>query len=157
MVHRQGLLLVLDAHRSQDVQETLNDQELPINLSRPILCPKREVVGHVISIKSLEGGIIPAQSVVGIDLFEAFFIIMVRIPQGIVQVDEQVLIRHYPTSITKYLPKLQNAFSSLIFKVRLRSSSSTNSYEPSGWLLFSFALLAKSGISFTSRMSMLMK
>ena len=37
------------------------------------------------SKESLEGGIIPVKVVIGIKLFEAFFIIMVRIPKGIVQ------------------------------------------------------------------------
>ena len=45
----------------------------------------------------------------------------------IVQINKKTFVFHHPTSITKYLPRLQNAFSSVIFNVILPSSSFTNS------------------------------
>ena len=66
------------------MQEAIHLQVVSVDLARPVFRPKREVVGHIVVVTSLEGGIMPIHMVVGIKLFEAFFIVMKRIPKGIV-------------------------------------------------------------------------
>ena len=128
VVDGQHLLFPSNAQRAEHIEETVQDERGPVDLASAVFRPQIEVVRHIDTIESLEGGIIPIQVIIGINLFEAFLIIMVRIPQGIVQIDEKAFVHRYQlTSITKYLPKLQKAFSSFIYKVRLPSSSSTNS------------------------------
>ena len=127
IVDGQYRLGIFDAHRAQHITEAVDDKRLPVDLSRTVLLPKQLVVRPIDSKESLEGGIIPVKVVIGIKLFEAFFIIMVRIPKGIVQIYKEVFVFHHPTSITRYLPRLQNVFGSVMFSVRLPSSSFTNS------------------------------
>jgi hypothetical protein len=70
------------------MQESLHNEGLFVDRSLAVLLPQREVIGHVSGKKSLEGGVKPIKLVIGIHFFEAFFIVMIRIPEGIVQINE---------------------------------------------------------------------
>ena len=70
------------------MQKPFNDEGLFIDSALAVLLPLGEVIRHIGGKKSLEGGIEPIKFIIGIYFFEAFFIVMIRIPEGIVQINE---------------------------------------------------------------------
>ena len=87
-------LSALDAKRTQNIQEALDDERLAIDLAIPVFGPQVEIVRHIKIVECLKGGIMPIEMIIGIQLFEAFPIVVTGIPKGIVEIKEEVLVAH---------------------------------------------------------------
>jgi len=90
-------------------------------------------MGHIPLKECLERIVMPIKPIIGKNFLKTFSIVVVCIPQGVVKIKEDGLVSGFhPTSITKYLPKLQNNSGSSTTNVKLPFASFENMYELAG-------------------------
>jgi hypothetical protein len=101
------------------MQEAFENQRLPVYGTVAVFFPEHQVMGHVNLKECLERIVMPVEMIIGKDFRETFLIVVVCVPQRVIKVKEDGFVSCvHPTSITKYLPRLQNNSGSKITMVK---------------------------------------